>query len=238
MNKKAKWKRFLILGAAAAIMFSSVQIPGAQAKASWDVFDFEGHRGGRDARPENTLISFAYGMELGETTLEMDMQLTKDGHIVISHNPFLSPNLAKDPQGHYVKKDFQYDMRTMTLDQIKQFDIGTMNPKAGDYYESHGKTQLSVPGTKVPTLEEVFELANSYGNDKIHFDIETKSYADPTVPGYKNNPDPAEFVKKVDEIVRKYNMQNRVTLQSFDWRTLKEMKKIDPDITLVALETC
>jgi glycerophosphoryl diester phosphodiesterase len=238
-NNKLTWKRFLITGLATAVLGTGINyitMQTAHAKVSLDVFDFQGHRGGRDARPENTLISFAYGMEIGETTLEMDMQMTKDGHIVISHNPLMSPNLAKGPDGQYVKAG-QYDIRTMTLAEVKQFDIGTMSPAAGDYFESHGKTQLSIPDTKMPTLEEVFELANSYGNDKIIFNIETKSYADPLDPAYKNNPNPAIFVKAVNDIVKKYHMEDRVTLQSFDWRTLKEMKKLNPNITLVALSS-
>jgi glycerophosphoryl diester phosphodiesterase len=239
MEKRTNYcKRLLLLGVA-ALLACGLNLTGmdaVQAKAKTDVFDFQGHRGGRDARPENTLISFAYGLEIGETTLEMDMQLTRDGHIVISHNPFMSPVLAKGPDGNYVKAG-QYDLRTMTLAEIRQFDVGTMNPAAGDYYEGHGKTQLPVPGTKIPTLDEVFELANDYGNDKVLFNIETKSYADPADPGYKNNPDPEVFVKAVYAIVKKYHMENRVTLQSFDWRTLKAMHKLDSNITLVAL-TC
>ncbi len=69
------------------------------------------------------------------------------------------------------------------------------------------------------------------------FNIETKSYPAQGDEGYVHNPDPAVFTKKVYEIVKKYGMQDRVTLQSFDWHTLKEMKKLDPNITLVAL-TC
>lgn len=213
-----------------------MDIPQAKTKAKLDIFDFEAHRGGRDARPENTLISFAYAMELGVTTLEMDMQLTKDGHIVISHNPFMNPALAKEPDGSYVQAG-KYDIRTMTLTEVKQFDLGTMNPNAGEYYDGHGKTQLSVPGTTMPTLEEVFELAQAYGNDKVIFNIETKSYADPQDPAFINSPDPAVFVKAVYDVVKKYKMEERVTLQSFDWRTLKEMKKLDPNITLVALSS-
>lgn len=236
--KNQPWKRFLIAGAAALLLttgYNVVDMQTAEAKVTTDLFDFQAHRGGRDARPENTLVSFAYALELGVTTLEMDMQMTKDGHIVISHNPVMNPNLAQ-LNGKYVEAG-KYDIRTMTLAQVKQFDIGTMNPAAGDYYEGHGKTQLSVPGTKVPTLEEVFELTAAYGNDKVIFNIETKSYADPADPAYKNNVDPAAFVAKVNEIVKKYGMEDRVTLQSFDWRTLKEMKKINPNITLVALSS-
>ena len=237
-NKQA-WKRFLLAGLAATVLSTGMNIvdmQAAHAKVKFDVFDFEAHRGGRDARPENTLISFAYAMEMGATTLEMDMQMTKDGRIVISHNPVMNPNIAKGPDGQYVKAGM-YDIRTMNLADVKKFDIGTMNPAAGDYYEGHGKTQVSVPGTTMPTLEEVFELANSYGNDKVIFNIETKSYADPLDAGYKNNPDPEKFVKAVNDIVKKYHMEDRVTLQSFDWRTLSIMKKVNPNITLVALSS-
>lgn len=233
------WTHFLAAGATLAVLtfaINLIDIPQVEAKANPQIFDLEAHRGGRDARPENTLVSFAYALELGVTTLEMDMQLTKDDQIVISHNPIMNANLTKGPDGNYVKAG-QYDIRKMTLKEIKQFDIGTMNPNAGDYYESHGKTQLSVPGTKIPTLEEVFELANSYGNDKIYFNLETKSYADPADPNHANNADPEKFVKKFYEIVKKYHMEDRVFLQSFDWRTLKIMHNIDPTITLVALSS-
>lgn len=239
MSKKQSWRRFLVAGLAATVLSTGVNLldmQAAHAKVTFDVFDFEGHRGGRDARPENTLPAFAYAMEVGVTTLEMDMQMTKDGRLVISHNPIMNPTLAKGPDGQFVKAG-TYDLRTMTLDQIKTFDVSMMNPAAGGYYEGHGKTQVSVPGTKMPTLEEVFELANSYGNDKVIFNIETKSYADPLDANYKNNPDPVVFAKAVNAVVKKYNMEDRVTFQSFDWRTLTAMKKINPNITLVAL-TC
>ncbi|EAX47284.1 glycerophosphoryl diester phosphodiesterase [Thermosinus carboxydivorans Nor1] len=223
--------------AVAVMLVSSINMPAAYAKVKLDMFDLEAHRGGRDVRPENTLISFAYALELGVTTLEMDMQMTKDGHIVISHNPKMSWILARGPNGQYVSRDNPPDIRLMTLAEIKQYDVGVMNPNGGDYYESHGRTQLAVPGTRIPTLEEVFELVNAYGNKTVLFNIETKSYADPADPGYINNPDPAVFVKKVYDIIKRYHMEDRVMLQSFDWRTLKEMQKLDPNITLVAL-TC
>lgn len=236
------WKKVLAIGAAALMLSGFANIADmnqAEAKVAFGkTVGLEAHRGGRDARPENTLISYAYALELGVDVLEGDMQMTKDGHIVMSHNPFIAPWLAKGPDGKYVEKDFQYDIRLMTLDEVKKFDVGTMNPKYPGwegYYDGHGKTQISVPGTKIPTLEEVFELANAYGNTKVKFDIETKSYADPLDPGYKNNTDPAVFAKKVVEIVKKYNMEDRVIIQSFDWRTIKEVKKIAPNITTAAL---
>jgi glycerophosphoryl diester phosphodiesterase len=89
----------------------------------------------------------------------------------------------------------------------------------------------------VPTLEEVFELANAYGNTNIQFNLETKSYADPADPVSADSPDPTLFVRKVYEIVERYKMRERVFLQSFDWRTLKAMKAIDPRVRCVALSS-
>lgn len=237
-NTRQYWKKFLAVYVATALLSvgSGVVTYTAQAKANPQIFDLQAHRGGRDARPENTLAAFAYAMELGVTTLELDMQMTKDGQIVISHNPVLNHNLTKGPDGKYVEAG-KYDIRTMNFAELGMFDIGTMNAAAGDYYESHGKTQMAVPGAKIPTLEDVFELANAYGNEKIYFNIETKSYADPADPASKNNPDPEKFVKKVYDIIQKYHMEDRVLLQSFDWRTLQIMHKLDPNITLVALSS-
>ena len=231
------WKRFLLAGALAAFMVAGLPATDVEAKAVVNGFDLQAHRGGRDARAENTLYSFAYAMELGVTTLEMDMQLTKDGRLVISHNPVMNWMLAKGPDGQYAPKQNPPDIRTMTLAEVQQYDMGVMNPAAGGYYDLHGKTQVATPGAQMPTLEQVFELANAYGNKKVMFNIETKSYADPEDPYYANTPDPDVFVEKVYEVVKKYNMQNRVTIQSFDWRTLKSMKAIAPELTLVALSS-
>ena len=140
MNLSSK-KRTLMIGILAAALGLGTQMLAApatlEAKASFDVFDFEPHRGGRDARPENTLYSYAYAMELGATSIECDMQLTSDGHIVMSHNPILNPDITRDASGNYVPKG-TYDIRRMTLDEIKQFDVGVMDPKNGEYYKLHG----------------------------------------------------------------------------------------------------
>ena len=197
-------------------------------------FDIQAHRGGRDARPENTLAAFAYALELGVTTLEMDMQLTHDGHVVISHDPWLNPALARDADGRYVQPG-EYDIRSMTLAEVKSFDVGVMNPAAGEYYEAHGATQVSAPGSRIPTLAEVFDLVISYGRADVRLNIETKSYADPLDPAHRLSPDPALFVRIVYDTVRKFGMEERVTLQSFDWRTLTAMQKLYPRIDLSAL---
>lgn len=229
-------KKLLLSGLAALTIYSgfnTIDISTTYAKVNYDVFDLEAHRGGRDVRPENTLYSYAYAIELGATSIECDMQLTKDGQIVMSHNPILNSDITRDENGNYIKNN-KYDIRLMTVDELKKFDVGVMDPNCGEYYDLHGKTQFTYDA-KIPTLEELMQLIQSYGDKNIVLNIETKSYPDPASAGYKNNADPKKFVEVFNNIVKKYNMEDRVVLQSFDWQTLIEMKKLNPNISTSAL---
>lgn len=229
-------KKLLLSGLAALIIYSgfnNIDISTTYAKVNYDVFDLEAHRGGRDVRPENTLYSYAYAIELGATSIECDMQLTKDGQIVMSHNPILNSDITRDENGNYIENN-KYDIRLMTVDELKKFDVGVMDPNCGEYYDLHGKTQFTYDA-KIPTLEELMQLIQSYGDKNIVLNIETKSYPDPASAGYKNNADPKKFVEIFNNIVKKYDMEDRVVLQSFDWQTLIEMKKLNPNISTSAL---
>ena len=229
-------KKLLLSGLAALTIYSgfnNIDISTTYAKVNYDVFDLEAHRGGRDVRPENTLYSYAYAIELGATSIECDMQLTKDGQIVMSHNPILNSDITRDENGNYIKNN-KYDIRLMTVDELKKFDVGVMDPNCGEYYDLHGKTQFTYDA-KIPTLEELMQLIQSYGDKNIVLNIETKSYPDPASAGYKNNADPKKFVEIFNNIVKKYDMEDRVVLQSFDWQTLIEMKKLNPNISTSAL---
>lgn len=229
-------KKLLLSGLAALTIYSgfnNIDISTTYAKVNYDVFDLEAHRGGRDVRPENTLYSYAYAIELGATSIECDMQLTKDGQIVMSHNPILNSDITRDENSNYIENN-KYDIRLMTVDELKKFDVGVMDPNCGEYYDLHGKTQFTYDA-KIPTLEELMQLIQSYGDKNIVLNIETKSYPDPASAGYKNNADPKKFVEVFNNIVKKYDMEDRVVLQSFDWQTLIEMKKLNPNISTSAL---
>ena len=78
-------------------------------------YDIVFHRGGRDARPENTLYAFQYALENGATSIECDIQLTKDGHIVVYHNPTLNPDITTDKNGNRVEPN-KYAIHNMTLE--------------------------------------------------------------------------------------------------------------------------
>jgi glycerophosphoryl diester phosphodiesterase len=173
-----------------------------------------GHRGARAMRPENTIPAFEYAIKAGVDVLEMDMAVTKDNIIVISHDPILRGPVCTGPQQSAV-------IHELTFDQVRQWDCGAVqNP----FFPK----QKTIPGTRMPTLDEVFSLAERGSFD---FNIETKSFLDK--PEY--TPSPEEFVQIVLEKIRKYKLEKRVILQSFDFRTLLVMKKLAPEIRLAAL---
>jgi glycerophosphoryl diester phosphodiesterase len=185
-------------------------------------FDLEGHRGTRGLRPENTLAAFGKALQIGVTTLELDTGVTKDGVVVVSHERRISP---LECQGPWVGSL----IRDLTFAQIQQLDCGTRHPvnPATDPFVG---TQEAVPGTRMPSLAQVFELANRYGAHDVKFDIETK--IDPTV---NDTVDPVTFARSVLDVIERYGMTQRSVLQSFDWRTLVEAKRELPALKIVAL---
>ena len=176
--------------------------------------EVHGHRGARAVRPENTIPAFEYAIAQGVDVLELDMGVTKDGVLVVSHDSILRPPVCVGPKPQAVIFD-------STLAELREFDCGvTKNPGF--------PKQEPVPGTRIPTLDQVFSLA-SKGTFK--FNIETK--IDPKHPELA--PPPDEFARRVLELIRKHKLEKRIILQSFDFRTLHEMKKLAPEIQLSAL---
>lgn len=182
--------------------------------AAWAQIQVHGHRGARAMRPENTIPAFEYAIAQGVDALELDMAVTRDNVIVVSHDPLLEPPVCNGPKPRAV-------IHELTLAEVKQWDCGAkQNPAFA--------RQQPVPGTRMPTLDEVFDLAPK---GKFLFNIETKSF--PEHP--ELTPPPDEFVKLVLQVVRKHHLEKRVILQSFDWRTLHAMKQQAPEIALAAL---
>ncbi|MDE1176869.1 MAG: glycerophosphodiester phosphodiesterase family protein [Edaphobacter sp.] len=189
------------------------------------------HRGGRAARPENTLPAFRYAAGLKVDALELDIAVTKDNVLVVSHSPYLTQPHFDDPRISAALSGERHcdgpalppgtTIHQLTLAQLRQYDCGahtlTAFPK-----------QVAVPHTTIPTFDEVLDLAPLGAFD---FNVETKIL--PSHP--ENTPSPEVFAQMIDEAVRKHHLQSRVILQSFDFRTLHAMKAIDPEIRLSAL---
>jgi glycerophosphoryl diester phosphodiesterase len=187
--------------------------------------DIQGHRGFRGLLPENTLPAFEKAIELGVHTLELDIAITKDNKVVVSHEPFMNPLICYNPKGEVIpdSMDMHYNIYQMTHKEIKEFDCGS---KFHPTYPDQKKLK-----TYKPLLSEVFELVNAKNSD-VKFNIEIKSK-----PEYYGiyTPEPKAYVKLVLDEIEKYNVFDKVNLQSFDLLILEDIKKQAPNMPVAML---
>lgn len=202
--------------------------------SSWTMaqstFDIEGHRGCRGLYPENTIPAFINAVKLGVNTLEMDIVVSKDGQLVISHDPYMNSTICLRPDGTPVSFDDgdKYKIYDMTYDSIKKFDCGSRsNPKFPE--------QVKMKVYK-PLLSDVIDTVERYVREHhlapVHYNIETKS----TIKGDEvTTPKPESFTKLFYNLVKSKGVADRCILQSFDPRTLQVMHKLDSSVTTALL---
>jgi len=191
-------------------------------------FDIEAHRGGRALFPENTLPSFANALSMGVDTLELDIGVTRDGALVVSHERSLNPDLARTADGVYVAPP-GIPFIQLRLEDVRKYDVGQIRP--GSAYAAQFPDQRAVPETPIPTLSEVFNLVRKSGDSHARLNIETK--IDPNHP--EQSPDPQRFVTLLLGLLDQEKFSDRVMVQSFDWRTLQLVQKLAPAIPTVYL---
>ena len=190
-------------------------------------FDLEAHRGGRGLRPENTLAAYDFALAIGVTTLEIDLAVTKDGVLVISHDPYLNPDLVRTPDGKWLAGKGP-PIHTLTQDELKRYDIGRLNPESA--YARQFPEQRHEDGEHFPTLSEVFALVKAHSRP-VRFNLETKVTPDNS----GDTVDPETFARLTVDAIRKAGLASETTIQSFDWRTLVAAKKLAPEIETVCL---
>jgi glycerophosphoryl diester phosphodiesterase len=186
-------------------------------------FDLQGHRGARGLAPENTLPAFATALSLGVSTLELDLGVTRDGVAVVAHDRRLNPDITKGPDGMWIPHPGPR-VRDLTLAELQRFEVGTIRPDI-DYARTFA-SQKAIAGTRMPTLDAVFDLVRRSGNTDVRFNIETKIsplFPDETLP-------PDEFARVAIAAIDRGGMRARATLQSFDWRTLAVAAREAPDL--------
>jgi glycerophosphoryl diester phosphodiesterase len=196
--------------------------------AGFPAFDLQGHRGARGLAPENTIEAFRVALSIGVTTLELDVGMTRDGVLVVHHDEWLNPDIARGPDGAFLSRRGPA-IYSMTLQELKCYDVGRLKP--GTAYAASLPEQQPQDGARVPTLAEVFELVSRAGTDHVRLNIETKL----TPTSGCDVPDPEVFAKAVAAAVRAADLAERVGIQSFDWRTLLVLRRVDPDIARVCL---
>jgi glycerophosphoryl diester phosphodiesterase len=210
------------------LAFVAGLLPAAPAVATRGDFDVQAHRGGLGLTVESTIASFSHGLELGVSTLELDVQITQDGHAVVTHDRRISGTKCKDT-APYTPADPEYPyvgkyINTLSLKQVKQLDCGSQTLP-------NFPGQQPDPGAQMPELRDVFALVHRFHAYGVKLNIETKVEA-----GAPSETAPREqFVQVVSQEVRKARIARQVTIQSFDWGALMRMRQVAPDLPLVAL---
>jgi glycerophosphoryl diester phosphodiesterase len=195
---------------------------GALLAGSALAFDLQGHRGARGLAPENTLPAFERALDLGVTTLELDVGLTADGVLVVTHDPALNPAITRDAGGQWLPGRGPL-VKSLTFRELQAYDVGRIDPAAP--YARTFSSQQPRDGTRIPALAEVFALVQARGAP-VRFNIETK--LSPHQPG-----DTASVEAMTDALlqaIREAGLRERVSIQSFDWRSLRRVQQLEPAI--------
>jgi glycerophosphoryl diester phosphodiesterase len=209
------------------IMLVGMISTGAMAQSAASCLDLQGHRGARGKFPENTLPAFQYALTQGVTTLETDIVMTRDQTLMVGHDPVLNPDLVRDASGQWLNTPTPA-VFGLTTEQVRQFDVGRIRP--GSRMASLWPEQQAVDQTRMPLLSELFGLV-ARAPYRVELNIETKlSPLDPA-----QSPAPAAFAQAVVEALRFSGMMDRTIVQSFDWRTLVEVKRIAPGVRTACL---
>ena len=193
-------------------------------------FDKQGHRGCRGLMPENTIPAMLKALELGVTTLEMDISFSADKKAILSHEPFFNHEITIKPDGSFITEaeEKNYNLYKMNYDSIVKYDVGKKpHPRFAQ--------QTKMKAVK-PLLSDLFVAVKEHMKTSKRpfpfFNIETK-----TLPATDNifHPAPEEFVELLMKVIKENDMEDYVTIQSFDFRTLQYLHKNYPTIPTAML---
>ena len=180
------------------------------------------HMAGRGLMPEQTMPAYRHALRLGVDYVDMDIAMTKDGVIVITHDLILNQNLTRDPDGNWITDRIL--VKDLTLKELQKYDVGRLKP--GTKYASYFPHQIPVDLTPIPTLKEAVSFVKSVAGDSVGFQIEMKT--DPSQPELA--PVPKEFAEALYKLMKEEEIIDRTEVQAFDWRCLIELKKIDGNV--------
>lgn len=197
-------------------------------------FDLQGHRGARGLMPENTIPAFLEAVDLGVDTIELDVVITEDERILVSHEPWFNHEISTKPDGTTVteEEEMELNIYEMSFEETQQFDVGK---KGHPSYPNQQKMEA-----KKPLLSEVIRTVENYIDEKglpdVKYNIETKS--EPMRYGVYY-PQPEKFAQLLNDLLmdldEEFNMLDRVIIQSFDPATLVEFRKLNPEVSFAML---
>lgn len=192
--------------------------------------DIQGHRGCRGLLPENSIPAFLMALDSGATTLEMDVVISKDRQVVVSHEPWMSADICLTPEKNVFTAADQkrHNLYQMSYDEIKRWDCGS---KGNPRFPGQQKTAVAKPLLRDVIAAAEQHIRNNMGYE-ADYNIEIKSTP---ADDNKYHPDPATFSDLVFQLIDAHLPWNRVVIQSFDFRVLKYWHEKYPHVRLAAL---
>jgi len=192
------------------------------------MFDLQGHRGARGLWPENTLGGFARTIELGVCALELDCGVTRDGVVVVSHDPELNPDCTRDARGRFLEGTGA-PLCTLSYQELSTYDVGRLRP--GSAYAARFPEQQPLDGERIPRLSEVLTLVRTHGRGRVRVCLEVKTF--PERPQLTVAPEP--FVAALERDIQASGTQGLVAVIAFDWRVLECAQRLMPEVPTTAL---
>lgn len=194
------------------------------------MFDLQGHRGARGVRPENSIPAFILALDSGVTTIEMDLAVTKDKQIVVSHEPWMSAEICLQPDGSPISsaQEKTFNIYQMDYERVSTFDCGS---RGNEKYPEQVKMKTVKPLLR-DAIIAIEHHIKSYSLYEVDYNIEIKTT--PAGDG-KLHPSPEVFSDLVYNLIDQYLPLERVVIQSFDFRVLKYWHEKYPDVRLSAL---
>jgi glycerophosphoryl diester phosphodiesterase len=211
------------------LLFSGFLLSVIQVQSQYlPKFDLQGHRGARGMKPENTIPSFLAALDSGVTTIELDVVITKDKQVLVSHEPFMSPTICLDSSGNEFKEERKFSIYKLTYEEIKIFDCGS---KGHTGFPEQEKSAAHKPLLR-DVIVAVENHIKNYTKYEVDYNIEIKSTPD---GDKKNHPPIEEFSDLVFGVVDQYLPWQRVVIQSFDFRVLRYWHTKYPKVRLAML---
>ncbi|MEM6643799.1 MAG: glycerophosphodiester phosphodiesterase family protein [Bacteroidota bacterium] len=206
------------------LIFLAFLLIGCNSLEEKSDFDLQGHRGARGLLPENSIEGFLLAEQLGVHTLELDLVVSGDSQLVVSHEPYFSPDICLDLDGNLLDSERKINIFELSYPEIKEYDCGKKkHPKFSE--------QKKMPTFK-PTLQAVFDAVKSQTTRPIRYNIELKTTR--ATDGIFH-PSIGDFADLVYATISKNELWDRVNIQSFDFRMLQYFREKYPHVSLAVL---
>ena len=213
---------YCLLAAGVVACSTAKKNDSAQQKTS---FDFEAHRGGRGLMPENTIPAMLHSIGIPEVvTLEMDAHITKDGQVIVSHDPYFNAAFTTTPDGKYLSAKEAQGILLYKMDyaEIRKYDVG-MKP----HPDFPKQQKLAVAKPLLSALIDSVEQFAKANHRVMQYNIEIKSKKQ---TDNINHPEPAVFAEKLIAVLKEKNILDRCVIQSFDARAVQVVHERYPSI--------